>query len=84
MESKCPYNIKILLFASQYWHSRGLQYDMALVESAPLRLFERLSSEPHAVVIKIASVLWAITFARNKIWDKKVLSPKVAMEWSRR
>lgn len=53
------------------------------VESAPLWLLERLSCESHEVIIKIASVLWAVWFARNKkIWDVKVMTPSVAMEWN--
>lgn len=70
-------------FASQCWLRSGLQYDMSLVDSAPVWLLERLSSEAHEVIIKIASVIGAIWFARNKkIWEGKVMTPEIAMEWS--
>lgn len=63
-------------FASQCWLHSGLQYDMSLVESAPMWLLQRLSCEPHEVIIRIALVIWTIWFARNKkIREDKIMTP---------
>lgn len=74
----CPY-------AQKCWQQVGLAYDMREVVSAPEWLLNRLSTESNDTLIKIATVLYAVWWARNKrIWDDKSLPSEVAMAWSSR
>ena len=44
-------------FAKQCWQVAEMEFNMGDVESAPEWLLERLSSEPHEKLVKIATVL---------------------------
>ena len=61
----------------------GLQQDMRREDSAPSWLLKRLQEDTHDHLVTIAAVLWGIWFARNKrIWEGKVMSPKLAVQGS--
>lgn len=88
--SVCEVDVEHLLhvffdcdFASQCWQSVGYTPDMLLVESAPVWLLEKLCVESETNMIKIATVLWRLWFARNNlVWEKKKLSPTAIVELS--
>lgn len=70
-------------FAKQCWNVVGLQYDMSCVENASDWLLQKLGCESQEINGKIAKVLWGIWSARNlKVWDRKSVTPALAMEWS--
>ncbi|XP_074346115.1 uncharacterized protein LOC141684873 [Apium graveolens] len=55
------------------------------VEYVSDRLFRKLSTESGDSLVKIATILWAVWFARNqKIFEGKLLTPEFAMQWSSR
>ena len=46
-------------------------------------LLNRLCSETSDNLIKVASVIWGVWWARNKcVWDGQKMSPAIAMHWS--
>lgn len=56
---------------------------MREVESAPDWFSHKLSTESSKILVKIASVVWGVWWARNKrVWEGKVVTPKIAMDWS--
>lgn len=56
---------------------------MWIRNKTPGWLLEKLSSETHSNISNISAVMWGIWFARNQqIWENKVLTPAVAVEWS--
>ncbi|XP_074355893.1 uncharacterized protein LOC141695553 [Apium graveolens] len=58
---------------------------MSAVEYAPLWLLQKLSLGGSEELITIATGLWGIWNARNmRMWDSKVLTPALAMEWSKK
>lgn len=60
-------------------------FDMQLMESGPIWLLEKISSEIPIVIEKIVVVLWSVWFARNqKIWEAKNITPIVAVDISRK
>lgn len=62
----------------------GYVSDMSRVESAPNWLLNRLCNESNENIIKIATVLWGVWFARNKrVWDHKRLTPAITVELSK-
>lgn len=70
-------------FAEACWQKAGLSYDMWEVESAPVWLLHKLCTETSENLIKIATVLWGIWWARNKrVWENKEITPDVAIDWS--
>lgn len=70
-------------FAKSCWQHIGLLYDMRTVKSAPEWFLEKLSTKSNDNLIKIATVVWGVWWARNKrVWEGKVITPKLAMEWS--
>ena len=63
------------------WSYTGGEYDISNVEHLFTWVLERLSSETSLNLVRIASTLWGIWFARNmKIWEEKQLCLNVAME----
>lgn len=72
-------------FAMQCWQENRMNWDMHLVESAAYWLLHKLETENQCTLIKVATVLWGIWLARNKVvWEKKYITPTLAMEWSSR
>lgn len=70
-------------FASACWQHMGISYDMREVESAPEWLLNKLSIESTDTLVKIATVLWGVWWARNKkVWEGQSMSPNIAMSWS--
>lgn len=70
-------------FTRACWQHMGLIYDTRQVESAPEWLLETLSSDSNENLIKVATVVWGVWWARNKrVWEGKIMTPKLAMEWS--
>ena len=70
-------------FAQACWQKVELIYNMWEVESAPAWLLDKLSTESGDHLIKIATVLWGIWWARNnRVWEGKVITPHVAVAWS--
>lgn len=58
----------------------GLYYDMREVESAPEWFLHKLSTESSDNLIKIATVIWGVWWARNKrVWEGKTMTPAIAM-----
>lgn len=56
---------------------------MQKVEYAPDWLIERVGSGTHIEIVLITKVLWGIWFFRNKkIWENKVVSHVIVMDWS--
>ncbi|XP_074376719.1 uncharacterized protein LOC141718237 [Apium graveolens] len=63
----------------------GYQLDMSVVEHAPTWLLQKLSSGGSEEIITIATGLLGIWNSRNmRMWDNKVLTPALAMEWSKK
>lgn len=72
-------------FAKSCWQYMGLQYDMRTVESAPEWFLNKLHTETSDNLIRIATVVWGIWWARNqRVWEGKTTTPAVAMLWSSR
>lgn len=68
------------IFAKACWQKVGLQYDMNVVENAPAWFLHMLSTESSENLVKIATVVWGIWWARNKcVWEGKTMTPEVAM-----
>lgn len=65
----------------------GVSYDMSNVESAPApnSLLERSSTEPNDTIIKTAAgVMGHLVCQEKKVWESKLVTPAVAMDWSSR
>lgn len=61
----------------------GWEFDTIAVESCPEWLLQSLAMESEDKLIQIATVLWGVWLVRNKkVWDQKVLTPELAMQWS--
>ena len=70
-------------FAKECWQSIGLSYNTWDVEYAHVWLLDKLCSESEENLIKIATVIWGIWWARNKrVWDNVAVSAEIAMVWS--
>lgn len=70
-------------FAWSCWQLVGTTNDMMAVEYVSDWLLDKLETEPGDNLVKIATVLWAIWFARNqKIFEGKQLTPDSVMQWS--
>lgn len=70
-------------FARECWQKVGLDYRMWEVESASDWLLDKLCNETLDNVIKIATVLWGVWFARNKrIFEGRNMSPTATICWS--
>ena len=70
-------------FAQNCWQYVGRTFDMDSVEDAPQWLLQKLKEADPEEVMLIARVLWGIWFFRNRrVWENKVVSAMVAMEWS--
>ena len=70
-------------FAMLCWQYSGMVFDLSLVEFAPSWLLARFESGPDHETFNIARVLWGIWFFRNKkVWDHKVVTAAIAMDWS--
>lgn len=70
-------------YAQECWNIMELQYNMWEVESAPMWLLDKLSTEVEDKLVKIAAVLWGVWFARNKkIFEGRSIHPAGAMSWS--
>lgn len=56
---------------------------MREVDNAPEWFLHKLSTESNENLIKIASVVWGMWWARNKrVLEGKVVTPEIAMDWS--
>lgn len=72
-------------FATQCLQIAGLSFDMSAVEYASDWLLDKLSTETHENLVTIATVLWSIWYARNKLtWENLKLSPSVVAEQGRK
>lgn len=72
-------------FAVQCWQYLGQHLDLTTIEHAPTWLLQKLSSVGGEEIITIATGLWGIWNARNlRLWDNKVLTPALAMDWSKK
>lgn len=70
-------------FASSCWQHVGLYYDMREVDSAPEWFLNKLHTESSEILVKIATVVWGVWWARNKqVWEGKIMTPEIAMTWS--
>lgn len=70
-------------FAKECWQHIGLIYNTWAVENTPDWLLDKLCIETEENVIKIATVIWGVWWARNKqVWDNVVLTTETAMAWS--
>lgn len=70
-------------FAKQCWQEAGIINDMTHNEYASDWLNSKLALDNQENLTKIAMVLWGIWFARNKkVWEEKLLTPKLAVELS--
>lgn len=70
-------------FALACWHYVNMVFDMSLEGSVPSWLLAKLEVASESEGIVIAKVLWGIWFFRNKkIWENKVVTAIVAMDWS--
>lgn len=67
-------------FVAQCWKYNGISFDMSTVESAPLWLLDRLSTESHDKNVTISAVILGIWFVRNK--ENQMLMPKIVVDWS--
>lgn len=72
-------------FAKAFWQHMGVQYDMSTVDNAPEWLLNQLHTETSENLIRIATVVWGVWWARNqRVWETKTVTPAVAMQWSAR
>lgn len=86
----CTGNVEHLLhlfwdceFAKACWQHIGVVLDTTEVEGTSDWVLSKLSTEPNDRLIKIATVVWGVWWARNKmVWEGKWMTPKIAMDWS--
>lgn len=70
-------------FARACWHYAGQSYDLSNDVSVPSWLLDKIDSTASPEALSIAKVLWGIWFFRNKkVWESKVVTANIAMEWS--
>lgn len=70
-------------FALSCWQYAGIVYDMQMVEDVTEWLLQKISIASSEETEVLAKVLWGIWFFRNKkVWDDKVVTNVVAMDWS--
>lgn len=70
-------------FASACWEFYDRFYDMSREVDVPSWLLAKLCSNLVEEALLIAEVLWGVWFFRNqKVWEGKVVSADVAMNWS--
>lgn len=70
-------------FAMACWNYTGLALGTIEDQAASNWLLIKLHTTSMQEVLLIAQVLWGIWFFRNgKVWDNKVVTAAVAMEWS--
>lgn len=69
-------------FASQCWHYAGLSFDLWEIGDVSNWLLNKLMTESHVQISKIAMILWTIWFFRNKrVWEEKSVNPVFAVDW---
>lgn len=67
------------------WQYAGVGFNMQAVENVPGWLFQKINTVGADEINRIVKVLWGIWFFRNKkVWEGKVVSHVVAMDWSAR
>ncbi|XP_074374833.1 uncharacterized protein LOC141715263 [Apium graveolens] len=70
-------------FAVACWQYSGLSVDISGGDYAPAWLLSHLSCEDTSRVLGITKVIWGIWFFRNKkVWEDKVVTAALAMDWS--
>lgn len=69
-------------FVVACWQCTGLRYDLSMEEYAPSWLLNEIQSVNSSQAVVITRVLWEVWFFRNKkVWENKVVTAAVAMEW---
>lgn len=72
-------------FAKECWQYTGMTHDISTVENAQEWFLQVFSTEKDEYLINLATVMWGIWWTRNKkVWEGKVISPSMAMDWSRK
>ena len=72
-------------FATQCWSYLRCNLDLSNADDACAWLLDFLSSGSEEEITNIATGLWGIWHARNmRVWVNKILSPALAVDWSRR
>lgn len=70
-------------FASSCWQYAGIVYDMQMVDFVPDWLIQKICNASMEEIEVVEKVLWGIWYFRNrKVWDDKVVTNVVAMDWS--
>lgn len=70
-------------FVIQCWQKIGLVFNMLSVESAANWMLNKIETDTHDIIIKIATVLWGIWLVRNKkVREDMNVTPNLAVEWS--
>lgn len=70
-------------FAQLCWRYARHLYDIHHVENASEGLLQKISTASGEELHLISKVLWGIWFFRNKkVWENKVVTHVIAMDWS--
>lgn len=71
------------VFAQNCWEEVGMNVSLQADQTSSEWLLDMLCTQKMEVLSKLVSVLWGIWFFRNKVvWENKMVTAKVAVEWS--